>query len=420
MTTPYSIEDLVQNLGEIRRLKEFKRFRKFLKFFLIGFFIGRNNEKRIKELTSKTYDILSHLLERHFLEKNQTTIPEKSNIYETLTRIEEIIKSHKNDFSEFEYYSNLNKIYEFRNRLTEQTRKIIEQGIEGVENQLKEILDSGTYLISNRKKEYKASVETLENEIVQCTKTPILNADYVHEVKKRLETTKKSILNYNTAFVRKRKKDYSYLWNNGFFTLDDEQQTAIVTDDKHNLVVAAAGSGKTEVLITRIAYIIKRQPDSTPPGRILAIAYQRKAREEIEKRLRERYNIKNTNVSTFHKLGKDILEQAGNKYFHTDIVDENKKHEIIEKIFNKRIDKDPDFYNVFLNFVKTLYDKEEKEDEKTKDEALSYAKERTYYALNKTKIKSRAEKEIMDFFLTHKLNVKKAENLKNKKIYLKY
>ncbi len=104
---------LLENLEEIKKLKKFKRFRKFLKFFLIGFFIGRNNEKRIKELTSKTYDILSHLLERPFLEKNKTTITEKSNIYESLTQIEEILKSHKNDFSKFEYYSNLNKICDF-------------------------------------------------------------------------------------------------------------------------------------------------------------------------------------------------------------------------------------------------------------------------------------------------------------------
>jgi len=90
MTNLYSIKTLLENLEEIRKLKESERFRKVLKFFLIGFFIGRNNEKRIKELTSKTYDILSHLLEREFLEKNQTTIPEKSNIYESLTRIEEI------------------------------------------------------------------------------------------------------------------------------------------------------------------------------------------------------------------------------------------------------------------------------------------------------------------------------------------
>ena len=69
MANLYSIETLLENLEEIKKLKESERFRKVLKFFLIGFLMGRNYEKRINELTSKTYDILSHLLERLFLEK---------------------------------------------------------------------------------------------------------------------------------------------------------------------------------------------------------------------------------------------------------------------------------------------------------------------------------------------------------------
>lgn len=382
MTNLYSIEALLENLEQIKKLKEFKRFRKLLKFFLIGFFIGRNNEKRIKELTSKTYDSISHLLEIEVLEKNKTPITEKANICETLTQIEEIIKSHKNDFSEFEYYSNLNKICEHRNKLTNQTRQIIEKRIEGVENQLKEILESGTYLISSKKKESEASIESLQNEIEQCTKVPILNAEYITETKKKLETAKKSISNYNTDFVRQRKKDYSYLWDNGAFTLDDEQLTSVIFDDKHNLVVAAAGSGKTEVLITRSAYIIKRQPDSSQPERILAIAYQKKAKEEIEHRLLDRYQIKKTNISTFHKLGKSILEETGYRYQHTDIVDQNKKHEIIEKVFKQNINYDPDYYKLFLDYVKTLHDREITKEED--EEALFYAQKLSHYSIDRT------------------------------------
>ncbi len=406
MSNLYSIETLLENLEEIKKLKEFKQFRKFLKFFLIGFLMGRHTEKSIKELALKTYNILSRLIEREFLENNETTIIEKFNSCKNLIQIEEIIKSHKNDFSEFEYYSNLDKIREHRNKLTNQTRQIIENRIEGVENQLKEILESGTYLISSKKKESEASIESLQNEIEQWTKALILNAEYITETKKKLETAKKSILNYNTTFVAKRKKDYSYLWDNGVFTLDDEQLTSVVFDDKHNLVVAAAGSGKTEVLITRIAYIIKRQPDSSPPERILAIAYQRKAKEEIEQRLLERYQINKTNISTFHKLGKNILEETGHHYQHTDIVNKNKKHEIIGKLFKQKIDTDPNFYVLFLNYVKTLHDKEKNEYKETTDEAITYAQEQTYCSIDRTQVNSKAEKEIMNFFLMHKLNGK--------------
>ena len=42
----------------------------------------------------------------------------------------------------------------------------------------------------------------------------------------------------------------------------------------------------------------------------------------------------------------------------------------------------------------------------SKEESLKYAKDQTYYSINRTQVKSRAEKEIMDFFLMHKLNGK--------------
>ncbi len=405
MSNLYSVQTLLENLEEIKKLKEFERFRNILKFFLIGFFIGKGNKKGIQELTSKTYNILSHLLDRKLLEKNQTTIAEKSNIYQNLTRIEEIIVAHKNDFGEFEYHSNLNKIIQERNRLANQTRQIIEQKREAIESHVEEILGSETYLISSKKKMNLDSIESIRLEIEQCSNTSILSLNYLNECERKLETTKQKILDFNTAFVETRKKDYNYLWSNGFFTLDDEQQTAIVTDDKHNLVVAAAGSGKTEVLITRIAYIAKRKPDSSSQKRILAIAYQRKARKEIENRLSERFELNKVNVSTFHKLGKNILEEARSKYSHTDIIDDNKKHRIIGKIFDIKIDNEPEFYKLFLNFIKTLTDEEsESNDEK---DTLEYIQGRAYVCIDGTKVNSRDEKEIMNFFLMHKLNNQK-------------
>jgi DNA helicase-4 len=219
----------------------------------------------------------------------------------------------------------------------------------------------------------------------------------------------KTILDYNKNFIQQRKKDYSYLWNKGNILLDDEQQTAIVTDDKYNLVVAAAGSGKTEVLITRIAYLIKRKPDCVQPNRILAIAYQRKAKEQIEQRLLKRYEITDVNVQTFHKLGKDILEKSGRKIERTDIIDENKKFGFMKSYFEEEIVKNPQFYQLFIRYAKTVQDKDERSTQSDKDAVVAYAKERKYISINGIKVNSNAEKEIMDFLLTHKVNGKSIE-----------
>lgn len=71
-------------------------------------------------------------------------------------------------------------------------------------------------------------------------------------------------------------------------SLENHNQIQIVSDDREQtnvLVLAGPGSGKTRVLVHRIAYLIrvKRQE----PGGILALAYNRHAASEIRSRLRE-------------------------------------------------------------------------------------------------------------------------------------
>ncbi|MCM1987970.1 UvrD-helicase domain-containing protein [Methanococcoides seepicolus] len=73
----------------------------------------------------------------------------------------------------------------------------------------------------------------------------------------------------NSYFIEKRILEYDYLFKKSPFPLDDSQKVSVITDDTHNLVVAGAGSGKTEVLITRIAYLIDRKPDTIDCEKIL-------------------------------------------------------------------------------------------------------------------------------------------------------
>ncbi len=126
---------------------------------------------------------------------------------------------------------------------------------------------------------------------------------------KKLDEYGSIISNYNPNFVTQKKKEYKDLFKKGNLVLDNDQQTAIITDDKHNLVVAGAGSGKTEVLITRVAYLIKRKSDTIKPNRILALAFQNKAANEIKERLKQRYGT-DVEIRTFHSLGKKIIEDT--------------------------------------------------------------------------------------------------------------
>ncbi len=275
---------------------------------------------------------------------------------------------------------------------------------EEIQKIINDIKNSGTYLNYSNKKSVISKIEDIQKEIETYSIRKMLKADFVNKTKDNLNECKELILSYNQNFIQQRKKDYSYLWNKGNILLDDEQQTAIATDDKYNLVVAAAGSGKTEVLITRIAYLIQRKPDFVEPNRILALAYQRKAREQINQRLHDRYGIEDVCVRTFHKLGKDILEKSGRRIDRADIVDENKKYGFVKSFFEEKIVTNREFYNLFIRYITTVHDKDDEPTAADKNAVLTHAKERSYVSIDGTKVNSKAEKEIMDFLLTHKIN----------------
>ena len=345
LTLHKAIEEFQATSRELEKARWRKVYLNILKLVLIGFFIGRDIDSRISELAKK------------------------------------------------------------RERMEESIKRQMSKELDLARNCVRKIQKSGTYLVHTDKERYISSLELLEKDLSSLGENGICEQQFIDAAKDELRASHQAISDYNAEFVERRRRDYSYLWNKGLLALDEEQQVAIVTDDMHNLVVAAAGSGKTEVLITRIAYLIARKPDGAEPRRILAIAYTRKAKEEIEQRLLDRYDISDVNVRTFHKLGKDILERAWGRIRRTDIVDENKKFDVMKRIFEHKIESQPDFYELFVRFAKTLHDKEEG-GSGAEEETLEYARERPYFSIDNTHVSSQAEKEIMDFFLTHRLNGK--------------
>ena len=129
--------------------------------------------------------------------------------------------------------------------------------------------------------------------------------------------------------------------------LNNRQLEAIKTLDGPMLVLAGAGSGKTKVLTTKVAYLLESRDIS--PKNILAITFTNKAAKEMKDRIfsligREAFLIQ---ISTFHSFGLKILKEnydlLGYESNFT-ILDASDSETVIKKIM-KDYDIDSSKYN---------------------------------------------------------------------------
>ena len=65
-------------------------------------------------------------------------------------------------------------------------------------------------------------------------------------------------------------------------SLNDKQKEAVLETNSKIMVIAGAGSGKTKVLTSRVAYLIE---NGCPPERMLALTFTNKASNEMKERI---------------------------------------------------------------------------------------------------------------------------------------
>jgi len=89
--------------------------------------------------------------------------------------------------------------------------------------------------------------------------------------------------------------------------LNPEQLAAVTLPDEHALILAGAGSGKTRVLTTRIAWLVKSARVS--PGGVLAVTFTNKAAREMFTRVSAMLpvNPRGMWIGTFHGLANRML-----------------------------------------------------------------------------------------------------------------
>lgn len=133
---------------------------------------------------------------------------------------------------------------------------------------------------------------------------------------------------------RKFKLDYEKELN--------EQQLEVVTkSDGSSLVLAGPGSGKTRVLVYRVAYLMEQ---GVKPENILLLTFTNKAAKNMLNRveLLLGYHPKGLNGGTFHHIGGTILRKHAQKLGFTNsfsIIDNEDSKQIIKNIIALKVPK---------------------------------------------------------------------------------
>ena len=131
----------------------------------------------------------------------------------------------------------------------------------------------------------------------------------------------------------------------------EQRRAAIIMEDR-NLLVAAAGSGKTSAIVGKIGYLLKKQ--YCPPSQILIMAFNRNAATELRQRIDRRLGneAKEITINTFHQFGLSVIAKARQSkpavaQWTTNTGESAESNRIWEGMVNKIMRQDDQFFDNF-------------------------------------------------------------------------
>lgn len=188
--------------------------------------------------------------------------------------------------------------------------------------------------------------------------------------------------------------------------LTDEQARAVVAYDKRVNVIAAAGSGKTSVMVGRAAYAVHR--GLARPEEIVLLAFNKDAARELQDRIQARFSAaglpaNRVVATTFHAFGLKVIGQAtGRKPTVAPWVTDNNELTVLSEIVDQLKAADPRFQHAWDWFRLLLGRPEEDPSEPASPDAWD-AVQRTagFRAMDGGVVRSEGERRIADFLYLH-------------------
>src|SRR5438552_16638780 len=275
-----------------------------------------------------------------------------------------------------------------------------------IENSLEPYLSSKEYLPERVARPLRSEIQTLTEltlpslgKSVRRAHDGAMRKDF-KSITIHANQLRQKLQGHNSQYVQRAINEHSKLLVDEL-RLDAAQREATVRDDERNLVVAAAGSGKTRTLIARVRYLLERHASAT---NILAITFTNKATEEMEDRLKQMsvpiagQGSDGVTVSTLHALGKRIVQAATPGPLS--IADEHWTNSLVASALrDAREGRDQQLSNLYVNAISNFH---RDLDERTPALGVDL----TYRTRRGEQVRSIGERIIADFLLTHQVPYK--------------
>ncbi len=154
------------------------------------------------------------------------------------------------------------------------------------------------------------------------------------------------ISKYNQNYVHTQKEKLSsYFDDIEGKPLDDQQRTAVLTDEYSNLIIAGAGSGKTLTILGKVKYLLEQK--KVKPENILLLSFTKKTVDELNERL-QKLGL-NARATTFHKLGYDSIKKHQTTL--PVVTNENTIGKIIKTYLEEELIEQPEALKAFVEYV---------------------------------------------------------------------
>ncbi len=180
--------------------------------------------------------------------------------------------------------------------------------------------------------------------------------------------------------------------------LTNEQAESVATDEDVTLVLAGAGTGKTTVVVGKVAHLVRNQGVS--PHEVLVLAFNKKAVAEISDRLPG--DLSTAHVRTFHGFGRRVIADVERaKPTMAEFVGEFELPDTLKDILNELLD-DPQQSDATANFIASYHGAYESAfDFHTQEEYDAYIRSVELRTLSGVRVRSFEELEIANYLTKH-------------------